>query len=59
MQAHSRQRPVYFVSMESTDAAHSALRLTIYEHGERRMIDLANCHPHGYWLEWLYASDGV
>ncbi len=53
MQTHSDLRPVYFVSMESTANEHSALRLTIYEDGERRTIDLANCHPHGYWLEWL------
>lgn len=54
MQTYSRKRSVYFVSMESSGDEHSDLRLTVYEGGERRIIDLARCHPHGYWLEWLY-----
>lgn len=53
MQAYSEVRPVYFISMEGTGNAHSELKLTVYRDGTRRIIDLANCHPHGYWLEWL------
>jgi hypothetical protein len=54
MQNYSRSRPVYFISMEGTGNAHSELKLTVYESGSRTLIDLANCHPHGYWLEWLH-----
>jgi len=53
MQTHSETRPVYFVSMEGSGDEHSILRLTVYRDGERTMTDLANCHPHGYWIEWL------
>jgi hypothetical protein len=53
MQAYSKSRPVYFISMEGTGNAHSELKLTVYDSGDRTVIDLANCHPHGYWLEWL------
>ncbi len=58
MQAYSESRPVYFISMEGTGNAHSELKLTIYENGDRRTVDLANCHPHGYWLEWLDGGEG-
>lgn len=54
MQTHSEERPVYFVSMEGTGDPHSELRLTAYEVGKRTIFDLANCHPHGHWLEWLH-----
>ena len=57
MQTYSEVRPVYFVWMEGTGNAHSELKLTIYENGRRRIVDLANCHPHGYWLEWLYRDE--
>ena len=55
MQAFSEARPVYFVSMEGTGDEHSELTLTTYERGERETVKLANCHPHGHWLEWLQA----
>jgi hypothetical protein len=53
MQSHSVSRPVYFVSMEQTAGPYCELKLTIYEGGTRRTVDLANCHPHGRWVEWL------
>ena len=56
MQKHSERRPVFFISMEGTGDPHSELKLTAYERGERTSLDLANCHPHGHWLEWLYAG---
>jgi hypothetical protein len=39
--------------MEGTGNAHSELKLTLDDSGRRTVIDLANCHPHGCWLEWL------
>jgi hypothetical protein len=53
MQSFSLSRPVYFVSMEQTGGRHSELRLTRYEGGTREIVHLANCNPHGRWLEWL------
>jgi hypothetical protein len=56
MQSYSVSRPVYLISMEQTGGPYSELRLTIYEDGTRRTVDLANCHPHGRWVEWLDMS---
>jgi hypothetical protein len=56
MQSYSASRPVYFISMEGTGDQCSELKLTVYESGTRRIVDLANCHPHGRWLEWLDAG---
>lgn len=56
MQAYSESRPVYFISMETANA-HSELKLTLYESGSRCELNLANCHPHGYWLEWLKGEE--
>jgi hypothetical protein len=56
MQSFSVSRPVYFVSMEQTGSRHSELRLTLYEGGTREIVHLANCNPHGRWLEWLQAG---
>lgn len=53
MQSYSQTRPVFFIGMEGTADPHSELRLTAYEAGARTTLHLANCHPHGYWLEWL------
>ena len=53
MQRHARSRPLYFVYMEGTAAQHSELKLTRYEGDARTVVSLANCHPHGRWLEWL------
>jgi hypothetical protein len=39
--------------MEQTAGPYCELKLTIYEGGTRRTVDLANCHPHGRWVEWL------
>jgi hypothetical protein len=55
MQGYSLSRPVYFVSMEQAGGPYCELRLTVYEGGTRKIVDLANCHPHGRWLEWLGA----
>jgi hypothetical protein len=57
MQTNSGSRPVYFISMEGTGNAHSELKLTLYDSGGRTVFDLANCHPHGYWLEWLNGQE--
>lgn len=56
MQSYSLSRPVYFVSMEQAGGPYCELRLAVYEGGTRRTVDLANCHPHGRWLEWLQAG---
>jgi hypothetical protein len=53
MESYSASRPVYFLSMEQPGTPHSELRLTVYEGGKREIVHLANCHPHGRWLEWL------
>ena len=53
MQAASMDRPVYFISVEGTGDRCSELRLTTYVDGTRETELLANCNPHGRWLEWL------
>jgi hypothetical protein len=55
LQRHGEQRPLVFVSMEFTAVRHSELFLTRYRGGERSTIKLADCNPHGHWLEWLAA----
>ncbi len=53
MQTASKERPVDFVSMEGTGDRCSELRHTRYRDGERETTLVANCNPHGRWLEWL------
>jgi len=55
LQRHGEQRPLFFVSMEFTAVRHSELFLTRYAGGARETTKLANCNPHGHWLEWLAA----
>jgi len=56
MQRYSVSRPVHFVSMEQAGGPHSQLTLTLYEGGISKVVRLANCHPHGRWLEWVQAG---
>lgn len=55
LQRHGERRPLFFVSMEGTAVRHSELFLTRYAGGARETIKLADCNPHGQWLEWLAA----
>lgn len=48
----SRARSVHFVSMEGTGDRCSELKLTRYAAGARETRLVANCNPHGRWLEW-------
>lgn len=58
LREHSRLRPVYLVSMESPGTPHSLLKLVRIEAGEFVTRHLANCSPHGRWLQWLEAGSG-
>lgn len=53
LQRHGDRRPLFFLSMEFTGGKHSELFLTRYAGGSRETTKLANCNPHGLWLEWL------
>jgi hypothetical protein len=53
LQSHGERRPLFFVSMEQTGEQHSELFLTHYADGARATTKLADCNPHGHWLEWL------
>jgi hypothetical protein len=53
LQRHGELRPLFFLSMEFTGGEHSELFLTRYAGGSRETTKLANCNPHGLWLEWL------
>jgi hypothetical protein len=55
LQRHGEERPLFFVSMEFTAVRHSELLLTRYAGGGRETTKLADCNPHGHWLEWLAA----
>ena len=56
MQRHARSRPLYFVYMEGTGSACSELKLIRYEGDAHTDFNLANCHPHGRWLQWLHVE---
>lgn len=51
--AASAGRVVWFIPMESTGVDYCELFLHRYENGDRTTTNLANCNPHGRWLEWL------
>ncbi|MDA0352976.1 MAG: DUF2332 domain-containing protein [Chloroflexi bacterium] len=53
LNAASVGRVVWFASMEGTGGDHSELFLHRYEDGKRTVAHLANCNPHGRWVEWL------
>jgi hypothetical protein len=53
LQRHGERRELFFLSMELTGGRHSELFLTRYAEGARATTKLANCNPHGQWLEWL------
>lgn len=53
MRMASLRRPVAFLTMEGTGVEYSELFLHWYEDGERSVTHLANCNPHGRWIEWL------
>ena len=50
--AYGEQRPLFFLSMESTAVGRAELLLTHYVGGERDTLKLGDCHPHGQWIEW-------
>lgn len=52
LQAAAAEKPVCFVSCESTGERFSELRLTEYAGDERETFLLARCNPHGRWIEW-------
>ena len=52
---HSLHRDVYRVSMEwFRGESHPTLQLFAYRGGRETKTRLANCHPHGKWLEWTH-----
>jgi len=53
LQRQALSRDVDFISMEATGATHSELFLFRYRGDGREKIKLANCSPHGWWIEWL------
>jgi hypothetical protein len=55
MQRAAANRPIYFVGCEGTGDRCSELRLTSYAEEGREQELLANCNPHGRWVEWLGA----
>jgi len=50
--AASLRRPVWRLSLEGTLSGEAPLLLYAYESGIRSKRLLAQCHPHGAWLEW-------
>lgn len=54
---HSMRRPLFRVSIEWEDAEHP-VRVTRYENGATRSLVLADCNPHGAWIEWRHNPGG-
>jgi len=52
MSQASASRDVTFISMEGTKPPLSELLRTRYREGQRLTTKLADCNPHGWWLEW-------
>jgi hypothetical protein len=46
------ERNLYFVEMSGIEP-NGSVRLTSWRDGEREMLRLAECPPHGQWLRWL------
>ena len=46
------ERDLYFVEMSGIEP-NGSVRLTFWRDGEREMLRLAECPPHGQWLRWL------
>ena len=51
--AASLRRPIWRLSFEGTLSGDAPLILYAYESGVRAKQLLAQCQPHGAWLEWL------
>ena len=51
--AASLRRPVWRLSLEGTLSGEAPLILYRYENGTKAKQLLAQCQPHGAWLEWL------
>ena len=49
------RRPIWRIGIEGSRAGVNAVMLTHYRDGVRETQELAHCHPHGAWLEWLDA----
>ena len=54
--AHSKDH-LFHVSGEWLGRPYPMLELTAWEQGRRSHHILANCDPHGGWIEWLDGSD--
>lgn len=55
--AHSRRRPLYRVSVEWEQAEHP-VRVSRYDNGAATSVVLADCNPHGAWIEWRHKATG-
>lgn len=49
----SRKRDIFVLSIMSLHEGGAKLQLDIYIKGNREVIDLAYCHSHGEWIEWI------
>lgn len=52
---HSMRRPLYRVSVEWEQAEHP-VRVSRYDTGHASSIVLADCNPHGAWIEWRHSE---
>jgi hypothetical protein len=51
--AHAARRPLYRVAVELLWGDRPQIRLTSLAAGAARETRLADCSPHGHWMEWL------
>lgn len=47
------KRDFYRIALEWLGEEHSRLEITTYKGGREEQTVLANCQPHGRWIEWL------
>ncbi len=57
LEAHAATRDLYWLSAEWLSGEHLQLTLTTWPQGQIQQRQLAACHHHGQWLEWLDFSD--
>ena len=56
--SHGEKRPLFFITMEGTGSGCSELMMTHYVAGKRDTVKLADCNPHGLWIEWAETGPG-
>ena len=53
MLSESKKRKLFVLAIDSLREGNAKMHLDTYINGNKESIDLAYCHSHGKWIEWL------